>query len=188
MLSATGTSKSFVGSTSHPWSRKYIRTGSSRPPTIQETWPVTAHPGAQVHHLLLLRTLSMLTTCFPWPLLALSCMPWLQVALTFRCCYSSGPCSQHCCCSCFAAPWTGACQALCPWNFPGKNTEVGCHFLLHPNTAEEAFYHDLTALGSKKWVPRKLPPFFKTILLKTDFVYGIEWEELVGNGTEQKDY
>ena len=19
---------------------------------------------------------------------------------------------------------------LCPWNFPGKNTEVGCHFLL----------------------------------------------------------
>ena len=21
-------------------------------------------------------------------------------------------------------------QALCPWNFPGKNTGVGCHFLL----------------------------------------------------------
>ena len=20
---------------------------------------------------------------------------------------------------------------LCPWNFPGKNTRVGCHFLLH---------------------------------------------------------
>ena len=26
----------------------------------------------------------------------------------------------------FAAPWTEACQ----WNFPGKTTEVGCHFLL----------------------------------------------------------
>ena len=28
--------------------------------------------------------------------------------------------------------WTIACQALllCPWDFPGKNTEVGCHFLL----------------------------------------------------------
>ena len=26
---------------------------------------------------------------------------------------------------------TVACQApLCPWNFPGMNTEVGCHFLL----------------------------------------------------------
>ena len=23
-----------------------------------------------------------------------------------------------------------ACQALCPWNFPGENIEVGCHFLL----------------------------------------------------------
>ena len=22
------------------------------------------------------------------------------------------------------------CRFLCPWNFPGKNTGVGCHFLL----------------------------------------------------------
>ena len=29
----------------------------------------------------------------------------------------------------FATPWTGACQAPHPWNFPGKNAEVGCHFL-----------------------------------------------------------
>ena len=27
-------------------------------------------------------------------------------------------------------PWTVAHQALCPWDFPGKNTGVGCHFLL----------------------------------------------------------
>ena len=27
-------------------------------------------------------------------------------------------------------PWTAACQPLCPWNSPGKNTGVGCHFLL----------------------------------------------------------
>ena len=26
----------------------------------------------------------------------------------------------------FATPWL-----LCPWSFPGKNTGVGCHFLLH---------------------------------------------------------
>ena len=26
--------------------------------------------------------------------------------------------------------WTVACQAPLPWNFPGKNTGVGCHFLL----------------------------------------------------------
>ena len=30
-----------------------------------------------------------------------------------------------------ATPWTIACQApLCPWDSPGKHTEVGCHFLL----------------------------------------------------------
>ena len=27
-------------------------------------------------------------------------------------------------------PGTVARQILCPWNFPGKNTGVGCHFLL----------------------------------------------------------
>ena len=30
----------------------------------------------------------------------------------------------------FATPWTGAARLLCPWNSPGKNTGVGCHFLL----------------------------------------------------------
>ena len=32
----------------------------------------------------------------------------------------------------FATPWTATPTAtvrlLCPWNFPGENTEVGCHF------------------------------------------------------------
>ena len=27
-------------------------------------------------------------------------------------------------------PRTVACRLPCPWNFPGKNTGVGCHFLL----------------------------------------------------------
>ena len=31
----------------------------------------------------------------------------------------------------FATPWTEAPRLLCPWDFPGKNTGVGCHFLLH---------------------------------------------------------
>ena len=32
----------------------------------------------------------------------------------------------------FATPWTTALQdRLCPWDFPGKNIGVGCHFLLH---------------------------------------------------------
>ena len=29
-----------------------------------------------------------------------------------------------------ATPWTAAHQAPCPWDSPGKNTGVGCHFLL----------------------------------------------------------
>ena len=29
-----------------------------------------------------------------------------------------------------ATPWTAAPRLLCPWNSPGKNTGVGCHFLL----------------------------------------------------------
>ena len=38
--------------------------------------------------------------------------------------------------SCFSrvrlcvTPWTTAHQAPCPWDSPGKNTGVGCHFLL----------------------------------------------------------
>ena len=27
----------------------------------------------------------------------------------------------------FVTPWSVAYQALCPWDFPGKNTGVGCH-------------------------------------------------------------
>ena len=30
----------------------------------------------------------------------------------------------------FAIPWTVATNFLHPWNFPGKSTGVGCHFLL----------------------------------------------------------
>ena len=28
------------------------------------------------------------------------------------------------------SPWIVACQAPCQWNFPGKNSGAGCHFLL----------------------------------------------------------
>ena len=35
------------------------------------------------------------------------------------------------CVQLFATPWTSAYRApLCPWDFPGKNTRVGCYFLL----------------------------------------------------------
>ena len=49
--------------------------------------------------------------------------------------------------------WTIAHQALCPWNFPGKNTGVGCHSLLQGifltqgsnlNLLQVDFYHCAT--------------------------------------------
>ena len=33
-------------------------------------------------------------------------------------------------CPTLATPWTVARQLLCPWDSPGTNTGVGCHFLL----------------------------------------------------------
>ena len=33
-------------------------------------------------------------------------------------------------CPTLATPWTVAYELLCPWDFPGKNSGVGCHFLL----------------------------------------------------------
>ena len=30
-----------------------------------------------------------------------------------------------------ATPWTAAPRLVCPWDFPGKSTGVGCHCLLH---------------------------------------------------------
>ena len=33
-------------------------------------------------------------------------------------------CVQH-----FVSPWTVPTRLLCPWNFPGKSTRVGWHFL-----------------------------------------------------------
>ena len=39
-------------------------------------------------------------------------------------------CAQFSYVQLFTSPWTVACQAPLPWNFPGKNTGGGCHFLL----------------------------------------------------------
>ena len=30
----------------------------------------------------------------------------------------------------FVTPWTTSARPFCPWDSPGKNTGVGCHFLL----------------------------------------------------------
>ena len=175
MLSATGTSKSFVGSTSHPWWRKYVRTGSSRPPTIQETWPVTAHPGSQVpppaftvylayaDHMLsaaaagvILHAMGTGGSHFQMSLLFWSLFPALLLWL-------------------FCSPMD--------WSLPGSSVhgifqakilKWAISFSI-PTLQKRLFYHDLTSLGWEKWVQRKFLPSYRTILLKTDLMYDIEW-------------
>ena len=43
---------------------------------------------------------------------------------------SSDSVSGSCCVWLFATPWTVVSRVLCSWDFPAKNTGVGCHFLL----------------------------------------------------------
>ena len=50
---------------------------------------------------------------------------WRHFDDVFACCQLLSVTEQL-----FAAPWTVAHQALCPWDFLGKTTGVGCHFLL----------------------------------------------------------
>ena len=33
-------------------------------------------------------------------------------------------------CLTLVIPWTVPARVLCPWDYPGRNTRVGCHFLL----------------------------------------------------------
>ena len=65
--------------------------------------------------------------------------PWILVSLGVLETISPWITRNNCVCVCvfshfqlFVTPWTVACQRLlCPWDFPSKNTGVGCHFLLH---------------------------------------------------------
>ena len=73
----------------------------------------------------------------------------------------------------FATPWTVAYQLLRPWNFPGENTGVGCHFLLQGifltqgsnlgllHCRQTVYY--LSHLGSPKLSPKCIPQFLPCI-------------------------
>ena len=61
----------------------------------------------------------------------------------------------------FATLWTVVARLLCPWNFPGKNTRVGCHFLLSDSEIEPAYLVS-PALSDR---------FFTTVPLGSSFIY-----------------
>ena len=70
--------------------------------------------------------------------------------------------------------WTVGCQALCPWDSPGKNTEVGCHALLQgiflTQVKNPCLLHLLHwQMGSLPLVPLRKPNK-KISIAKGDFV------------------
>ena len=72
----------------------------------------------------------------------------------------------------FATPWTAAHQAplsmgfprgACPWDFPGKNTRVGCDFLLQgifPTQRWNPLYLHLLLRQADSWPLRHLESLF----------------------------
>ena len=60
---------------------------------------------------------------------------WKEKKVFFIVCLCVGhlcmrACSALSCVLFFADPWPVATSLLCPWDFSGKSTGVGCHFLL----------------------------------------------------------
>ena len=52
---------------------------------------------------------------------------WVVLGIALRLCMHA---QLLTCVGFFATPWTAAPRLLCPWDFPGKNMGVGCHFFL----------------------------------------------------------
>ena len=81
----------------------------------------------------------------------------------------------------FATPWTVARQALCPWDFPGKNTGVGCHFLLQGIFPTQKLNLCLLYLlqwqaGSLALVPLKPTKHCKAIILQIRKIKSNVWQ------------
>ena len=55
----------------------------------------------------------------------------------------------------FVTPRIGPTRLLCPWNFPGKNTGLGCHFLLQRIFPTQGL--NLCLLGALCWQAHSFP-------------------------------
>ena len=52
----------------------------------------------------------------------------------------------------FVTPWIIALNLLCAWNFPGKNSGVGCHFLLQGIFSTQGLSPHLLKLMHCRWI------------------------------------
>ena len=92
--------------------------------------------------------------------------------------------SSHSVVSDSVTPWTVARQLLCPWNFPGKNTGVGCHFPLQGLFLSQGL--SLCLLCLLNWQVDSLPlGFLLTQMIKNlptvqeTQVWFLCWEDLL---------
>ena len=58
----------------------------------------------------------------------------------------------------FAISWTWATRLFLPWNFPGKNTGMGCHFLLQEILPTQGSNPRLLCLLHCRWILYPLNP------------------------------
>ena len=72
------------------------------------------------------------------------------------------------------SPWTVPASLLCPWDFPGKNTGVGCHFLLQGIFLTQGLNLHLLCLLSCRWILYHWAPWVPMLLyflLKYRFLF-----------------
>ena len=83
-------------------------------------------PGSFLCHLSLLPSLCFQLSSFFTLILLLLFPPFIMSGLLL---FSRSVVSDS-----FVTPWTIAHRLLCPWDSPGKNTEMDCHFLLRESS------------------------------------------------------
>ena len=78
----------------------------------------------------------------------------------------------------FATPWLQPARLLCPWDLPGKNTRVGCHFLLQgtfpiqvSNPHLLCLLHWLFTTGPPGRPFREIPPLKRVVSLERKAIF-----------------
>ena len=57
----------------------------------------------------------------------------------------------------FATPWTIIPRLLCPWDFPGKNTGMHCHFLPPGNLPKTRIKHEASPILAGRFFTAEAP-------------------------------
>ena len=95
-----------------------------------------------------------------WALVSLTAEVWISSGGLYHhdLITSQSVCSVAELCPTLCDPRSAACQAVCPWDFPGKNTGVDCYFfLLPPKVPLPKFYHSGLRVSTFELNPEQSP-------------------------------